>query len=548
MSTRMFRMMASFTLLALMSFCCSTFSQIGSKITGALGNNNNPAQSEPAADEPASSQSSTSESSGDYVFDEGGFQFTPIQGWQVNCSIGIIQMAAPSADTMYGPAFLIMTGDNPDEMTTDEAFDKFKNESTAAELGKPKKVKVGGFPALQAEMTSTQGDITVKSLVVTSMLTAKRQFTMMAMAPENRWDEEVEPYFDDVLKSIKFITPVPGAGCPGEDPMQSTMDEPAPDQPQPADSIIEGPFSQYAVYATASSEYGSDSWSAMQATGAPNVENCEDSVNAWASVGATTKEWIELTYAMPVFPTEINIHMNYNPSQITEIQIIDTDGNAYTVVETYPEYVEFCPDVYQISLELTKEIYVDRVKIFLDQSVLGLGWNEIDAVELIGLPQGGAVSATSPGSSPNPPSTSASTSPYQTSELDPGAFAYDVSGYENDVIMGADVQYQSTDNAYVVGFMSGTQRYIVSLFIPKDDLKIGKVQMIPYDQTKAAKGNTAAIYINAFLYIAESGEYNFEVDPATGTLTGTFSFEARSKDFPDRVVTVAGAVNNVPLK
>lgn len=547
MSTRMFRMMASFTILALMSFCCSTFSQIGSKLTGALGNSNEPAQSEPAADEPASSQSSTSESSGDYVFDEGGFQFTPIQGWQVNCSIGIIQMAAPGADTMFGPAFLIMAGDNPDEMTTEEAFEKFKNESTAAEIGKPKKVKVGGFPALQAEMTTTQGDMTVKSLVVTSMLTAKRQFTMMAMAPENRWDKEVKPYFDDVLKSIKFISPKPGAGCPGEDPMQNSLDEPAPDQLQPAAVVADGPLSQYAVYAKASSEYGSDSWSAMQATGAPNVENCEDSVNAWASVGATTKEWIELTYAVPVFPTEINIHMNYNPSQITEIQIIDIDNNAYTVIETYPEYVDFCPDVYQITLELTKQIYVDRVKIFLDQSVLGLGWNEIDAVELIGLPQGGAIAAASPGMNPNPSSSSPDL-PYKTSELSSGAFAYNVSGYENDVIKSADVQYQSTENAYVVGLISGTQRYIVSLFIPKDDLKIGKVQMIPYDQTKAAKGNTAAIYINAFLYIAESGEYNFEVDPATGKLTGTFSFEARSKDFPDRVVTVAGAVNNVPLK
>jgi hypothetical protein len=538
--------MASFSVLAIMSFCCSTFTEIGSKITGALSSKNEPANS-PGSVEPANNEPNSPETGEDYVFNEGGFQFTPIRDWEVNCTIGIIQMKAPDADPENGPAFLIMAGDNPDEMTTEEAFEKFQNQSTGAEIGKPKKVKVGGFPAMQAELTSTQGDIEIQSLVLTSMLTPNRQFTMMAMAPRDRWKGEVAPYFDDVLKSIKFISPVPGAGCPGEENVQSNMDQSAPPEPQSDALMDSGPLSQYAVYATASSQYGSDSWSAMQATGAPNVENCEDSVRAWASVGANTKEWIELTYATPVFPTEINIHMNYNPSQITEIQIIDVNNDAYTVVETYPEYVDFCPDVYQISLELTKQIYVDRVRILLDQSVLGLGWNEIDAVELIGFPQGAAVNSTSPGSNGNPPSNS-SQNPYKPNELDPAAFAYDVSGYENDAIMGADVQYQSTDNAYVVGLISGTQRYIVSLFIPKDSLKAGQVQMVPYDQTKAAKGNTAAIYINGFLYIAESGEYYFEVDPATGKLTGTFSFQARSKDYPDRVVDVYGAVNQVPLK
>jgi len=539
--------MASFLVLATMSFCCSTFSQIGSKITGALSSNNEESNNEMIAEEPVSSSSDSNESSEDYVFDEGGFQFTPISNWQVNCAMGIIQMVAPDSHPEYGPAFLIMVGDNNDEMTTDEAFEKFQNESTAADIGKPKKVKVGGFSALQAEMTTSQGDVTVKSIVVTSMLTSKRQFTMMAMAPEDRWKEEIQPYYEDVLKSIKFISPVPGAGCPGGENIQSEVEYPEPAPSQSYDTSGSGVINQWAVYAEASSEYGSGSWSAMQAAGAPNVENCEDSVNAWASVGADTREWIELTYAVPVIPTEINIHMNYNPSQITEIQIIDIYGQAYTVVETYPEYVEYCPDVYQITLELIEEIYVDRVKIFLDQSILGLGWNEIDAVELIGLPLGGATASGPTGSESNP-SGDALPSAYYPKDIAPGSFAYEITGYEFDNIVYSDVQYQSTDNAYVVGLVSETQRYTVSLFIPKNDLKAGTVVMEPYDQTKAAKGNTAAIYINAFLYLAKSGEYHFDVDPSTGKLTGTFWFQAQSKDFPDRIVEVSGAVNDVALR
>lgn len=548
MITRRFQIMASFLLIALMSFCCSTFTEIGNKFTRELDSQNEPTSDAPSAVEPEDHSDPINESTTDeYVFDEGGFQFTPIQGWQVNCSLGIIQMVAPDSHPEFGPAFLIMAGENPDGMTTEEAFEKFKNESTAASISKPKNVKVGGFPALQAEMTSTQGDITVKSFVVTSMLTANRQFSMLAMSPEDRWNAEIEPYFEDVLKSIKFITPVSGAGCPGEENVENTLEEPGPASSQAYSTDYSGPINQWAVYAEASSEYGGDSWSAMQATGAPNVENCEDSVKAWASLGATTREWIELTYAVPVLPTEINIHMNYNPSQITEIQIIDIYNQAYTVVETYPEYVDFCPDVYQITLELTKDIYVDRVKILLDQSILGMGWNEIDAVELIGMPMDGSGSSYSSESNTGSPSNSLP-SAYSPKDLGPNSFAYEITGYESDNIVNDDVQFQSTDNAYVVGLVSGTQRYTVSLFIPKNDLKAGTVVMEPYDQTKAAKGNTAAIYINAFLYIAKSGEYHFDIDPATGKLTGTFWFQAQSKDFPDRIVEVSGAVNDIKLK
>jgi hypothetical protein len=96
--------------------------------------------------------------------------------------------------------------------------------------------------------------------------------------------------------------------------------------------------------------------------------------------------------------------------------------------------------------------------------------------------------------------------------------------------------------------ISGTERYIVNLMLPKDKLKKGSIQMAPYSTSGNQKELTAAIYINAFLYIAESGEYNFTTDPATGKITGTFHFKAQSKDFPDRFVEVSGAVNSVPLK
>lgn len=490
------------------------------------------------------------------VYDEGGFEFTPIQGWDVICSMGIIQMKAPDAHEEYGSAFLITAGDNDTEMTTEEAFKKFQDESTGAKIGKAKKVKVGGFSALQAELTSQQGGEEIKAIALTSMLTARRQFTMMASAPADRWSTDITPHFEKVRDSIKFISIIPGAGCPAgtielDSDSESEMDwdlELETDEPESDFVMEDGLLRQWAAKARASSQYGNPSWAASQATGAPDVDECSDSVKAWASASSNTKEWIELTYEIPVYPTEITIYMSYNPSQVTEVQIIDVQGKAYTVIEAEPEEVPYCPDAYQISLELTKKILVNKVKIFIDQSVLGLGWNEIDAVELVGYPEEGAVLPPLSKPSSGGSSSGSVNSPYQPGELASGTFAYDVTGYENDAIKGKNVMYQSTKDTYVIGMLSDNGRYSVTLFLPKDGLKKGVVDLIPYAQAGLSKQNSAAIAINAFLYIADSGQIDIQSDPATGKLTGVFSFQAHSKDFDDRSVEVSGAFKDIPLK
>ncbi len=546
MNKRSFRIISLIIIFSLLTMSCNLLSM-------AFSNNGKESDGSSVKETPIGGEEIFTKMGKDYVYEEGGFQFTPIEDWEISCVIGMIQMAAPDSSPEFGPAFMIMTGENPNEMTNDEAFEKFKDQSSTADIGKPEKVKIDGHPGLQSELTSTQGDTEIHAIVITSMLTPTYQFTLMAMSPEDEWKKEVKPYFKDLVKSIQFFDPVPGAGCPGEVAMpessQNTTSEDSPGENLPlTESGNENELQQWAIFALASSEYSMDSWSAMQATGQPNVNECTDSSDAWASEGANTEEWIELTYAIPVVPTGINIHMNYNPSQITEVQIIDVNNDFYTVIETSPEYIEACPDIYQISIELDEDIYVTGVRILLDQSVLGLGWTEIDAVELVGYPvAGSAVDIPAPQNNSSTKS-SYSSPPYQPDELDPGTFSYSVSGYENDMVMSSDVQYQSTENSYIVGLISGTERYIVSLFIPRQGLKSGNMVMEPYDQTRADKGLTAAIYINAFLYLALDGEYNFAIDPATGTLTGTYAFQAQSKDFPDRFVEISGSINEVPLR
>ncbi|GAP21593.1 hypothetical protein [Leptolinea tardivitalis] len=178
--------------------------------------------------------------------------------------------------------------------------------------------------------------------------------------------------------SISAEPPVPTE--PGS--VESTVSPDAYDVVLP--TVRPGEIRQWATEVIASSQYSSPDWAASQALGKPDVSLCGDNRHAWASKGNDTIEWIELTYDTPVHPTEINIYQNFNPSQVVEVQLTAVDGSKHLIWEGYPEKIKDCPEVMTIVVDLNRQILVNRVRITIDQRVLGWGWNEIDAVELVG--------------------------------------------------------------------------------------------------------------------------------------------------------------------
>ena len=154
------------------------------------------------------------------------------------------------------------------------------------------------------------------------------------------------------------------------------------------------PISQWATDAAASSQYSDPDWSALQATGAPDTGECGDYGTAWAAAASGTVERLDVYYETPVYATEINIVQTYHPDQVAQVDLIDLDGESVLLYTQEPAAVqEPCPYVLTIETEQT-DFLVQGVRITIDQSVLGLGWNEIDAVELRGVP--GEGEATRP--------------------------------------------------------------------------------------------------------------------------------------------------------
>lgn len=151
----------------------------------------------------------------------------------------------------------------------------------------------------------------------------------------------------------------------------------------PDDFTVEGTeVRQWAVAALASSEWSSPEYSAQQATGAPDTDECGDIETAWASESAAGVDWLELHYAIPVRPIAVNIYETHSPGFIVGLEVIDTSGDYHTVWEADPTPASACPRVFTILIDGV-DFAVSGVRIHLDQSDGG-NWDEIDAVELVG--------------------------------------------------------------------------------------------------------------------------------------------------------------------
>lgn len=149
-------------------------------------------------------------------------------------------------------------------------------------------------------------------------------------------------------------------------------------------TVLDSVLNQWAIGATASSEYTSEEWSAAQATGAPNVIGCRDDPRAWATASQNGVDWLELTYAQPVRPSAIRIHEVWAVGSIVTVEVKDVLGAYQTVYTAEPHDPQNCPRVLTIAVSGVTAM-VSALRVHVDQRVI-LDWIEIDAVQLVGHP------------------------------------------------------------------------------------------------------------------------------------------------------------------
>jgi hypothetical protein len=144
-------------------------------------------------------------------------------------------------------------------------------------------------------------------------------------------------------------------------------------------------------------QYKGRDWSAAQMTGAPDTPIAGDHVTAWASKEPDMGEiWIELDYAEAVVPESVRVHETFNPGAIGRVLAQHPDGTWITVWEGTAG-VGDAPRWFEPSLQSVR-FTTRRLRLISDTSRVP-GWNEIDAVELVGEGRRQWAVAASAGSS-----------------------------------------------------------------------------------------------------------------------------------------------------
>lgn len=154
---------------------------------------------------------------------------------------------------------------------------------------------------------------------------------------------------------------------------------------------------QWAYTATASNsaggEYGAnrDDQSAYAATGEPDVDGCVESMYAWTTKDADMHmQTLTLNYYDDIYFSKIRILETQNPGAITKIELKNNDDYITLWEGTYNIRDGDCPywlekEYIEINGNITKKMTsfkTDTVRLTINTDIPG--WNEIDAVELIG--------------------------------------------------------------------------------------------------------------------------------------------------------------------
>ena len=149
---------------------------------------------------------------GDEVRNEGcGYSFRKIPGYKYDQTPGWSEeMTAPGATSETGPIIFFMCGTRATASTNDDLVKGLTANTSVTNpntYSNQKNVKIGGVNAVSLDAAGNEiGGITAKGRVIVAMVTPYRVFTMIGMAPSDKW-EETRPYFEAVMNSISFFEP-----------------------------------------------------------------------------------------------------------------------------------------------------------------------------------------------------------------------------------------------------------------------------------------------------------------------------------------------------
>jgi small nuclear ribonucleoprotein (snRNP)-like protein len=128
-------------------------------------------------------------------------------------------------------------------------------------------------------------------------------------------------------------------------------------------------------------EAGKRPWGPEQATGAPDTMEAGDKTTAWAPAEPDGgPEWLRLGYGKAVHVAEVRIRETCKPGGVCRVTAIPAAGREVTLWEGDDPTLE-APGEFVV--QPRQDVEAASIQVYLDTRKTE-GWDEIDAVELVG--------------------------------------------------------------------------------------------------------------------------------------------------------------------
>jgi len=122
-------------------------------------------------------------------------------------------------------------------------------------------------------------------------------------------------------------------------------------------------------------------WGPEEVTGPPDTEGAGDIPTAWAAWRPDSgPEWLKLEYDNAVDIAEVRVRETHNPGAISKVAAFQPNGTEVVLWEGTAPAAQ-APNDFVVSVG--QPISANRINVYLDSQRV-TGWNEIDAVELVG--------------------------------------------------------------------------------------------------------------------------------------------------------------------
>lgn len=122
-------------------------------------------------------------------------------------------------------------------------------------------------------------------------------------------------------------------------------------------------------------------WGPEQAAGEPDTMQAGDISTAWAPREQDGgEEWLKLDYEKSVDIAEVRVRETHNPGAISKVTAFLANGSEVTLWEGV-EPKSVAP--VEMSFTIPNSVNAKSIKVYLDTKRVP-GWNEIDAVQIIG--------------------------------------------------------------------------------------------------------------------------------------------------------------------